>query len=355
MAGLGDAKLRPHLIDYRESGHAPWQELETLVLENRVRALVAMNGVGFPYGGHELLAQRGVTIFVLGMDHPCHLFPLMEAAPPGTCISFPTASNLDFAHRYMRDDLRYLHIPHGAAARLPRAWDERDIDVLMIGNLRRDSRACAANWASRGPEAPVLEIMREMYLTEGAETLEGLGERALAATGNDTVPLAQPAGFARLLRDFDPYARSLLREIILTELTGLPVLVVGEWPDATTNRHDSHVFTGPQDAGTVADMVGRAKIIINVVPAYYRSHERIFDAMAAGAVSISMAPTDFADLDSMHGVLSVDDPSDMGQLIAALLADDGDLGERGRAAAALAAKHRWTDRFQIAEDAIFIN
>ena len=351
--GFSAIGMQPHFIDYRQDAPPPWPELEALIGSGDVRTLVAMNGVGFLSAGHEKLADAGIDMFVYGTDHPCHLYPLMEAAPPHTIISFPTASNLDFARRRMRTDIRYVHVPHATQVRVPRPWAERDIAVLMVGNLRQRAADCAAVWQTRGAEIPILEAMRDIHLSTPPATLEGLGEQALEATGNSHSDLAQDRAFAKILRYFDPFARAQLREQVISALAGVAVTIVGDWQGLGGGASDCHIFTGPKDADTVSDLIGRAKIVINTVPAYYRSHERIFEAMAAGAVTVTTGPTDFPDLNEANGVLSVADPAALGQTVAELLADDGALRRRGEAATVQCSdNHGWTDRAGIIKDAL---
>ncbi|MDD9877457.1 MAG: glycosyltransferase [Magnetovibrio sp.] len=354
-AGLGDgfARLKPEFIDYRADAEPPWRHLDGLIGSGRVRAIVAMNGVGFPAGSDDFLAAHDIRLFVFGTDHPCHLYPLMEAAPPGAVLSFPTASNLAFAARRMRADLGYMHVPHAAQPRPVRPCTERDIDVLMVGNLRQSAAAQLAVWETRGAETPILQAMREIYLGAGAGSLEAIGERALDNAGGRGSPLDENRAFAKILRYFDPYARSLLRETVLHAVRDLPVHVVGDWSGLTAAPAGACHLAGPADAAEVHDLIGRAKIVVNAVPAYYRSHERVFEAMAAGAVTVGFGPTDFDALNESGAVVTLADPSDTGEAIAGLLADDATLAARGEAARAQhAANHGWTDRARIIEDAL---
>ena len=59
-----------------------------------------------------------------------------------------------------------------------------------------------------------------MLYDRGAPTLEGLCQRALAATKNSDGPLSEPRAIAKMLRYFDPYARALMREVCCRDLPG---------------------------------------------------------------------------------------------------------------------------------------
>ena len=92
--GFRQCGLEPVIIDYRKPGEAPVRRLENLVSSGRVLSIVALNAVGFPLTAHDLIARQGVRLFVFGTDRPCHLYPLMEAAPVGTTLSFPCLNGI---------------------------------------------------------------------------------------------------------------------------------------------------------------------------------------------------------------------------------------------------------------------
>ena len=145
--GLRQCGLEPAIIDCREPGEAPVRNLERLVSSGRVLAIMALNAVGFPLAAHDVIARQEVQLFVYGMDHPCHLYPLMEAAPAGTTLSFPSASNVACCRAWGLDPFDFLHVAHGAEMHPPAAWAERSIPLLLVGNLRQSAAQL------RGPRA----------------------------------------------------------------------------------------------------------------------------------------------------------------------------------------------------------
>jgi len=351
--GFAVAGLETTFMDYRDGAPPPAQGLGEQVESGRVLAVMAMNAVGFPTTGHDILVQHGTRLFVYGMDHPCHLFPLLEILPAGTMVSFPTASNVDCVHRWGLGHLRFLHVAHAAQPADPLPWTERDIPMLLVGNLSRAAADFAEVWQTRGEETPVLEAMAEIHAAGGLHTLEAVCRRALTETGNAEGPLAEPRAFAKILRYFDPYARALARESILKALAGLPVTVVGDWSGMKGAPPPAVTFTGPLEAETVRDMARRSKCVIDTMPPHIRSHERVFDAMANAATAATLGATDYPELDAGGAIVAAPDPAALADALRSLAADDGAMRQRAEAGhAALKDGHTWTNRAWVIKNAL---
>ena len=351
--GLRQCGLEPVIIDYREPGEAPVRRLEHLVSSGRVLSIVALNAVGFPLTAHNLIAHQGVRLFVFGTDHPCHLYPLMEAAPAGTTLSFPSASNLACCRGWGLDSFDFLHVAHGAEPRTPTAWADRGIPVLLVGNLRQSSAQLRAAWTTRGTEIPVLEAMADMLDDGGAPTLESLCQRALAVTGNSDGPLAAPRAIAKMMRYFDPYARAQVREDMLHGLAGLPLTVVGDWGGLGTGVPDTIRFTGPLGSKAVQHMAEHAQCVVDTTPGYYSSHERLFEGLAGGSLVAMIGQTDFDDLNSSGALVQANRPEHLADRIAQLLDNGKDLGQRANAGRAVVLRdHTWTSRARCIKDTL---
>ena len=351
--GLRQCGLEPAIIDYREPGEAPVRRLERLLSSGRVLAIMTLNAVGFPRAAHDLIAHQKVQLFVYGTDHPCHLFPLMEAAPTGTTLSFPSASNVKCCHGWGLGSFSFMHVPHGAEPAPPRAWADRGIPFLLVGNLRQSSVQLRAAWVTRGSEIPILEAMADMLGDPGALPLEELCQRAIAATGNSDGPLAAPRAIAKMLRYFDPYARAVVREGMLKALSGLPLTVVGDWSGLEANISDVARFTGPLDSKTVQNMAERAQCIVDTTPAYYSSHERIFEGLAGGSLVAMVGQTDFDDLNACGALIQANQHDQLADQIAHFLDDGEDPAQRADAGrAAVLHDHTWTSRARCIKDAL---
>ena len=351
--GLLQCGLEPAIIDYREPGEAPFRHLERLVSSGRVLSIMAMNAVGFPLVAHDMIARQRIRLFVFGTDHPCHLYPLMEVAPAGTTLSFPSASNLNCCHGWGLDLFDFLHIAHGAEPRKPIAWADRSLPFLLVGNLRKSSAQLRSSWTTRGPEIPVLEAMADMIETDGTLALENLCHHALAATGNSDGPLSAPRAIAKIMRYFDPYARALMRESILQGLAELPLTVVGDWRGLEASIPDTVRFAGPLDSKTVQDMAEHAKCIVDTTPAYYRSHERLFEGLAGGSLVAMIGKMDFNDLNTSGALIQASRPDHLADRIAQIWNYDEDLAQRADAGrAAVIHDHTWTSRARCIKDAL---
>ena len=351
--GLRQCDLEPAIIDYREPGETSVRRLENLLLSGRVLSIMALNAVGFPLTAHELIARQGIRLFIFGTDHPCHLYPLMETAPAGTILSFPSARNVNCCRGWGLESFNFLHIAHGAEPRAPAAWADRDIPLLLVGNLRQSSTQLRAAWTTRGTEIPVLETMANMLNDGGALTLESLCQHALAATDNLESPLAAPRAIAKMMRYFDPYARALVRESMLQGLAGLPLTVVGDWSGLKTGIPDTVHFTGPLDSMVTQDMAAHAQCVVDTTPAYYSSHERLFEGLSGGSLVAMIGQTDFDDLNNSGALIQADRPEHLADRVAQLLDNGKNLSQRANAGRAIVLKdHTWTSRARCIKDAL---
>lgn len=109
---------------------------------------------------------------------------------------------------------------------------------------------------------------------------------------------------------------------------------------------------GPVPSDEIAALMGRARVVLNVLPDYYRSHERLYSAMAAGAALVTTGTGCLADALGLNHcpedstALAAFGPlAGRGEALADLRASPDRvrrLGEAGRAE--VLARHTWTHR-----------
>jgi glycosyltransferase involved in cell wall biosynthesis len=147
----------------------------------------------------------------------------------------------------------------------------------------------------------------------------------------------------------DTYLRSRAKRDLVAALAHLPLTVCGKgWENMAESAAPSRGlrFLPAQPAPESMALMRRAKLVLNPLPAYYESHERPFQAMAAGAVAATGPSALFGGAEFAGALLSL--PSDAlgaASRIEAALGDDDAL--QGMAAAGTrvqAAGHRWDDR-----------
>ena len=91
----------------------------------------------------------------------------------------------------------------------------------------------------------------------------------------------------------------------------------------------------PPDSKTVQDMAEHAKCIIDTTPAYYRSHERLFEGLAGGSLVAMIGKTDFNDLNTSGALIQASRPDHLADRIAQIWNYDEDLAQRADADARL--------------------
>ena len=116
---------------------------------------------------------------------------------------------------------------------------------------------------------------------------------------------------------------------------------------------DTVRFAGPLDSKTVQDMAEHAKCIIDTTPAYYRSHERLFEGLAGGSLVAMIGKMDFNDLNTSGALIQASRPDHLADRIAQIWNYDEDLAQRADAGrAAVIHDHTWTSRARCIKDAL---
>lgn len=299
----------------------------------------------------EIFAEGGVRRLYWGLDHTYSAWKSVLELPPGTIVSFPTASNLQCCRRFLRQDL-VLHCLAHAAAPLelePPPDGERPIAALFIGNRGRQTPEEMMREWPRQHDALAVRVLHDMadaFDALGSESLEGLTERVLAA---HHIRPDRPTFFG-LLQIFDAYAWARSRAAYVEALAGLPVTFVGRGWEGVVDTPARAL--GPLPSAEARALMTQARVVINILPAYYRSHERIFDGMAAGAAVASTGRDVIAnalgeerDAADDVAIAYLGPPDQAGERLRMLLADEAArraMAEAGRAEQR--ARHTWRAR-----------
>jgi hypothetical protein len=176
------------------------------------------------------------------------------------------------------------HLPHAAdpvpePALVP--WAARDIDILVSGTAPADPNALRAGWAAHG--AAVERRLNDSLDAHDADPWAPLPEMIVQAAA-PVAALGSPESLYPYFSVLDQYLRCRARWQLATALLPLrPAFVGPGWERIAPDG------LGEQPAGAVAELMGRSRIVVNSCTPYHGSHERIFQAMAAGAVSLSSA------------------------------------------------------------------
>jgi hypothetical protein len=182
------------------------------------------------------------------------------------------------------------HLPHAAEIppplhRVP--WPKRNIDILFAGTAPENPVALRAGWAGHG--AAVEGRLNDMLDAHDADPLAPLIP-VIAAHGHPVARLDEPDSLYPYFRTLDLYLRARSRWLTAMGLLSLPTHFVGPgWNrviDAATQPVRA-ILAGEIPANELAESFGRARLVVNSCTPYHGSHERIFQAMAGGALAFT--------------------------------------------------------------------
>jgi hypothetical protein len=330
--------------------------LQQTIADGPIDAFLGFSGIGLDgRAENNLYNALGKPLVSIYLD-PLLLYWNQVATPIRRRLIFTTApGDVDYWSGTLRLPVPIRHLPHAAtpdAAPLP--WTARDIDLLHAGTGPADPATLRAGWAQHGPK--VEARLNAMLDAHDAAPFAPLPE-IIAAAGHPVAALAAPDSLHPYFQTLDQYLRARVRWRMILPLMALPMTLVGPGWEAAAAAAPGPVRTrllGAKTAGEVAGLMRRAKIVVNSCTPYHGSHERLFQAMAAGAVALT-SPTAWLDAAAPAGVLAPTRPdlSDAAALAADLLADPGRaaaMAEAGRAW--FEGAHTWAHRALTIRDAV---
>lgn len=239
-------------------------------------------------------------------DAPFTLWDDITAMPAGDMMTYVDANHATFL-----DDAGVtrprLFLPHAGPLpeAAPPAMAERDIPLLFVGNLThppgRDHLERLFSSATDPLVRRVFSDAADLCLAEGREPYVAL-KAACAVHGLAAAAVFPPAVLARLARELSLWVEAHRRRHLLTALGGAPVTVVGlRDPGFFGDDLPDLNFVGLATGEQVRALLSRSRVVINSVSVFPGgSHERIWYAMAAGAV-VATDPSTLVERDFRFG------------------------------------------------------
>ena len=334
--------IAPIPIDLRRADSIP--AIVRTIRSRPVAFFLSINGFGLPQPeqGVGFYGDCAAPVFVHFIDHPIYLAPLIRSPVPQLFASFASPGEVSFCRRRIRGDIPLLHLPHAAAPAVGRPWGERDLPVLLAGSIHQQPEEMRAGWIEKGPE--VRDILESILAAHRANPAKPLHDSVLTVAGSAVAE--SPTLLFSYYSAVDMYLRSAVRVDFIRSAARLPIALVGRGWDAVVPDGFRGRQLGLRPFGEVLTMMARAKIVLNLLPPYLESHERLFQAMAHGAVPATAAAPWLLNAVGQNALLPL--PGDAGAsaaLINAALEDDGALAARGAAGtAAFLAGHTYRHR-----------
>lgn len=292
-------------------------EAVALVRGNSVRLFVSLNGFGIPDAGAGFYAEGAAPVLIYFVDHPAYHYPRIRAPLPRLVATFPTAHQVEFCRRFVRDDIPLHHLPHAAEAAEPAPWPEREMALFLSASPMTDPEPFRAQWRQHGTEiAARLDAIVE---AQDAASTRPLHETVLAVLGAETLPIEVLASYFVTV---DTYLRSRIKLELAQALAHLPLTLCGEgWGRLAAAGTRATVLPPMPAAATIAAM-RKSRIVLNPLPSYYESHERPLQAMANGAVAAN-GPSGFFAAEFPGGYLALPpEPRAVAAVIESALADE---------------------------------
>lgn len=342
-AALGRAGFRPTIVDVRRPDAVA--RTVHLIRTDEVALFLSLNGYGVPADGHGpgFYGESTAPLVMVFVDNPLYHPQTIRCEVPRAVVTFPTPHQISLCRDHIRADLPIFHIPHAAEPGRGVPWRDRDIPVLIAGSAHDDPERARAGWAAYGPA--VRARLEDILAAHTVAPRRPLHEVALETLGHD-----RPS--TDLLRSYfcvvDHYLRSAARVDFVRAASGLPLTLVGHGWDTLVPSRASHHALGPRPAAAVFDLMARSKLVLNVLPPYYESHERPFQAMAHGAAAAAVAAPWFLEAVGVDAVWPLPPgPNAAASAVAMALADDDRLAAiAARGAASLREAHTWDHRLK---------
>ncbi|MCB2102573.1 MAG: glycosyltransferase family 1 protein [Rhodobacterales bacterium] len=329
-------------VDIRDAAFAA--TLEDAIRADDVALVFSLNGYGLPRSGAGFYGALNAPVFAYYVDHPLY-HPTGAMAPLRRFfLSYPTPHQVGFALTAFQPAPRATHVAHAAPAPEgpPPPWEDRDIPVFFSGAPGPLPPAeLRAQWATLGPDRE--RQLNDMVDLHDHDPLAPLESVICHVLGTDRT---EHALYTPFFMAVDMYLRARIKVGVVANLSPVGAWVAGPGWDFLKDRLPGVRFLGEVPADETRALMGRAKVTLNLLPPYYASHERVFQAMAAGSVAAS-TPSDLWSAWFGDGQVAQLPYAAHGQWaeLEGLLSDDAGLAERAaRGHRAFLDGHTWDHR-----------
>lgn len=308
--------------------------------------------------GQSLYDHWKLPRFSFLTDNPVHKLDLLQGFPQRGLIGVVDLDFLEILEKFSYPGKGAIPFPHGGPPPLPQLPEsrERDIDVLMVGNV--STPLATADWLDKcGGQDPRIRDAFATVLDRARNTDESLWRITDSEfTGRGII--APPEKLAAVVRETEGQLIAQRRRDILASVKTQKVVYYGAIEDGgSIAASDNVTVRDILPFYDVCDLMMRAKIVVNVSPSFRNgAHERVFYGLSRGA-QILAEPTRFLtkEVEQDLGVSFMPfDAAGMDDAIAAVLdrsAEERD-AVRERATAHYAATHTWGQRVDVMLDAM---
>lgn len=266
-------------------------------MQKPVDFALSYNNLGFNMEltpGQNIWDQKYIPFVNILMDHPFHYKNALEQAPADTILLCCDRNHVEYVHRFFPRIRHVYFMAHGVVpAASGKEWHERSIDVLYAGGLSVDLTDSIKPCKEKYPEIDgdelisyaVKRLVDDHWLLTEHVIEEYLIKKQIAYTDDE---------LSELITDFrliDSVAASYFREKAIETLVenGIKVTVYGRgWENRKCFQNPNFVHGGLVAPSKVLELMQDAKIVLSTMTWFKAgSHDRVFNGMLAGAVSIT--------------------------------------------------------------------
>ncbi len=274
---------------------------------------------GDPASIHDAWGIPKLTIFE---SNPIYHLGYLAKAPGNFACTVIDAQHLDALDAFDIKTRTRGFLPHAGPPPLEniQPWRDRPIDVLFIGNIKREPpveewvSALFCNAEIKPAVRRVIEQRWEERSDLPSRLRQALADLGLALDARRNLALAS---------EIDRYVNNVKRLEMLSSISSGRVVVCGEIGAELPNS-DCVTATGPATFSVALQYMDNAKILLNTMPFRTGAHERVFYGLGRGAyilsdasalletpaandAGISFLPASVAEFDgALAGILSMD-------------------------------------------------
>lgn len=266
-------------------------------IQKPVDFALAYNNLGFNMElapGQNIWDQKFIPFVNILMDHPFHYKNALEQAPADTILLCCDRNHVEYVRRFYPHIRHVYFMGHGVVpVSSGKEWDERTIDVLYAGGLSVDLTDGIQPCKEKYPEIDgdelisyaVDRLINDHWLLTENVIEDYLIMKRIEYTDSE---------LSELITDFrmiDSVAASHFREKTVEELveSGIKVTVYGRgWESRKCFKNPNFIYGGLVAPSKVLELMQDSKIVLNTMTWFKAgSHDRVFNGMLAGAVSIT--------------------------------------------------------------------
>ncbi|HOO79495.1 MAG TPA: glycosyltransferase, partial [Lachnospiraceae bacterium] len=254
-----------------------------------VDAAIVFNNIGLflkTDTGENLWDALNIPCIDYLFDHPMYYYDSLDEAPASCIVSCVDRAHVTYIQHFYPAVRHSFFLPLGGeelSFSLKHSWSERSIPVLYVGSLKEVSDI---------KEDPLMEQIVQFMIAHPALPTETAIPQCLSEMNEfANCSVEEIKQIIQRYRFADTNVNSFYRKKMITVLVdaGIDVTVYGKGWDHTELMQQTHFhYGGNTTQSKCLHLMHDSQIVLNSMPWFKDgAHDRIFNAMLAGAVSVT--------------------------------------------------------------------